>query len=69
MQAKLSQAQGANQDTKEIIKKEEVKEEETSNNEGGAPVKEEPNTNALTKEEEDTEVGFSEARFLPAILY
>ncbi|KAJ8964513.1 hypothetical protein NQ314_004808 [Rhamnusium bicolor] len=55
LQTKLTQAQGANQDSKENIKKEEIKEEDTSNNEGGAQVKEEQLTMVVKKEEEDAE--------------
>ncbi|XP_018574092.1 E3 ubiquitin-protein ligase Bre1 [Anoplophora glabripennis] len=55
LQTKLSQAQGANQDCKDNIKKEEIKEEDTSNSEGGAQVKEEQMLSAVKKEEEDTE--------------
>ncbi|CAH1118886.1 unnamed protein product [Phaedon cochleariae] len=53
IQAKLNQAQGANQDQKEQIKKEEIKEEDTSNSDG-AQVKEEPNL-TVKKEEDDSE--------------
>ncbi|KAG5879910.1 hypothetical protein JTB14_018452 [Gonioctena quinquepunctata] len=53
LQLKLTQAQGANQDQKENIKKEEIKEEDTSTLDG-QQVKEEPIV-AVKKEEEDTE--------------
>ncbi|CAG9834793.1 unnamed protein product [Diabrotica balteata] len=53
LQQKLSQVQGANQDSKDGIKKEEIKEEDMSSSEC-SQIKEEPNL-TVKKEEEDTE--------------
>lgn len=54
---KLTQAQGANQESKENIKQEVVKEEDASNSESGAQIKEEAsNTPTVKKEEDDAEV-------------
>ncbi|KAJ8980917.1 hypothetical protein NQ317_011558, partial [Molorchus minor] len=55
LQAKLAHAQGSSQDSKEHIKKEEIKEEDTSNSEGGAQVKEEQVMMTVKKEEDDSE--------------
>ncbi|XP_023024134.2 E3 ubiquitin-protein ligase Bre1 [Leptinotarsa decemlineata] len=53
LQVKLTQAQGASQDQKENIKKEEIKEEDTSTSDG-QQVKEEP-TLTVKKEEDNAE--------------
>lgn len=54
---KLTQAQDANQESKENIKQEIVKEEDASGSEAGAQVKEEPSTTpTIKKEEDDAEV-------------
>ncbi|XP_056644627.1 E3 ubiquitin-protein ligase Bre1 isoform X2 [Diorhabda carinulata] len=53
LQQKLTQAQGSSQDSKEGIKKEEIKEEDLSSSES-AQIKDEPNL-TVKKEEDDTE--------------
>ncbi|XP_060529373.1 E3 ubiquitin-protein ligase Bre1 isoform X2 [Cylas formicarius] len=57
LQNKLSQAQGAQQDSKDNIKKEEIKEESDIKEEGGAQVKEEGSLSGEKKEEETEQSG------------
>ena len=60
LNAKLAQVQGANQESKENIKKEIIKEEDGSNSES-AQIKEEPKSTPTVKKEEDESevVGFT----------
>lgn len=60
LNAKLAQVQGANQESKENIKKEIIKEEDGSNSES-AQIKEEPTSAPTVKKEEDESevVGFT----------
>lgn len=60
LNAKLAQVQGANQESKENIKKEIIKEEDGSNSES-AQIKEEPTSTPTVKKEEDESevVGFT----------